>query len=58
MASHLAVKINFPVCKFLDEIATWPINSSKQAISFLSGDPTVYGQHSFQMPSKGKALPI
>lgn len=48
--SHFAKNINFPICKFLDDVATWPINPDKEAISFLSGDPTVYGQKEFQMP--------
>lgn len=53
-ASHFAQNINFPICKFLDEISLWPSNPDKESISFLSGDPTVYGQTQFQMPKRGK----
>lgn len=51
--SDFAKNINFPICKFLDEIATWPANTDKPAVSFLSGDPTIYGQTEFQMPERG-----
>lgn len=51
--SDFAKTISFPICQFNDELATWPINSHKQPISFLSGDPTLYGQKEFQMPERG-----
>jgi hypothetical protein len=51
--SDFAKTINFPICQFNDELATWPSNPQKEPISFLSGDPTVYGQKEFQMPERG-----
>ena len=42
--SHFAKHINFPICHFNDQMAAWPACPNKEPISFLSGDPTLYGQ--------------
>lgn len=54
--SHFGKNVNFPICKYLEDNQTWPINPQKEPISLLSGDPTVYGQHQFQMPERGTKL--
>jgi hypothetical protein len=48
--SEFAKTINFPLCQFMDEFKTWPTCPDKEAVSFMSGDPTIYGQKQFQMP--------
>jgi hypothetical protein len=48
--SHFAKNINFPICSFMDELKAWPANEEKAPVSFLSGDPTIYGMTNFQMP--------
>jgi hypothetical protein len=56
--SDFAKNINFPVCAFINEINSWPSNNEKEAVSFLSGDPTIYGQKNFRMPERGSGLMI
>ena len=51
--SHFAKNINHPICNFMDQMQNWPRNEQKQAISFLNGDPTIYGMNSFRMPERG-----
>ena len=45
--SKFANVVNFPICQFLDEFKECPGNANKEPISFMSGDPTVYGQKQF-----------
>lgn len=51
--SHFANNVNFPLCQFMDEFKHWPENKGKEPVSFMSGDPTIYGQKQFQMPERG-----
>ena len=51
--SEFAKNINFPLTQFLDQFKSWPKNQQKEAVSFMSGDPTIYGQKQFQMPERG-----
>lgn len=51
--SDFAKKINLPLLNLIDQINSWPQNSEKAPVNFLSGDPTIYGQTQFQMPAKG-----
>lgn len=41
--SKFAENINLPICNYLDHFATIKTDSTKDKISFLSGDPTIYG---------------
>jgi hypothetical protein len=52
--SKFAENINLPICSYLDNFATLKTNSTKEKISFLSGDPTIYGEFNFRMPEEGK----
>jgi hypothetical protein len=54
--SRFAKGINFPICQFLDQLAQEPFDHTKKTLSFLSGDPTVYGQKQFQMPARGTTV--
>lgn len=54
--SDFAKKVNFPLCQFMDQFKQWPQNQQKEAINFLSGDPTIYGQKQFQMPERGTSV--
>ena len=48
--SDFASNINFPLCQFMDEFKTWEENKDKEPVSFMRGDPTIYGQKRFPMP--------